>query len=174
MIVKIVELLLLVALALISDIRTYKIKNVLIVAFLTAGLATNLALDGLSGLLGSILAAALPIPLLIVFYAARMLGAGDLKLFCAAGAIAGIGHILYVMAYSFIAGGAIALIIMLVNRNFRSRAAYLVTYLKTCFLTRSMKPYSDFDDKSDGAKFRFSYAVACGVALFLFRSAFRI
>lgn len=153
--------------ALISDIRTYKIKNLIIVIFIAAGFLTNFITDGLSGLVNSALAAVIPIPLLIIFFALKMLGAGDIKLFCAIGAIAGVRLVLYTMAYSFISGGAIACIIMLVNRNFRKRGKYLISYLRTCFLTRSLQPYTDFSDKNDGAKFRFSYAVVCGVAIAL-------
>jgi len=167
MIVKYIELSLLVLICLISDIRTFKIKNLIIVIFMTAGLTTNLITTGFTGLADSFLAAALPILLLIIFYMARMLGAGDIKLFCAIGAIAGVRFVLYTMAYSFIAGGIIACIIMLVNKSFRRRGRYLVSYLKACYLTRSLQPYTDFKDKSDGAKFRFSYAVACGTAIAL-------
>lgn len=167
MTVRYTELLLLVLISLISDIKTFKIKNLIIVIFMTAGLATNLITSGLAGLADSLLAAVIPITLLIIFYMARMLGAGDIKLFCAIGAIAGVRFVMYAMAYSFIAGGIIACIIMLVSKSFRKRGRYLTCYLKTCFLTHSLQPYTDFKDKSDGAKFRFSYAVACGTAIAL-------
>ena len=113
----------------------------------------------------SILAAVLPAIILFALFALTMLGAGDIKLFCAAGSIAGVVFILYGMAYSFLAGGAIAIALMIIRGNFRQRAKYLLSYLKTCLLTLSIKPYSDFDNKDDGAKFRFSYAIACGIAL---------
>ena len=161
--IKYTELGLLVMLAVISDIRIFKIKNIIIIVFTAAGLATNFITGGLPALTGSALAAVLPIPLLFVLYLPKMLGAGDIKLFCAIGAIGGAGFVLYAMAYSFIAGGFIAAGIMLVNKSFRQRGKYLVEYLKTCFLTRSLPPYTDFGNKSDGAKFRFSCAAACGV-----------
>lgn len=159
------QLILLVVMALISDIRTYKIKNAILVIFLMAGFMTNAIANGLSGLAGSLLAAALPIPLLLIFFALRMLGAGDIKLFCAIGAIAGVRFMLYAMAYSFIAGGIIACSIMLANKSFRARGRYLACYLRTCFLTCSLQPYTDFGDKNDKARFRFSYAIACGVVV---------
>ncbi len=162
------ELILLTVAALVSDIRTYKIKNLIIVIFMAAGLTTGFLRDELSGLSDSALAAVIPIPLLMIFFALKMLGAGDIKLFCAIGALGGVRFVLYAMAYSFIAGGIIAIVIMLVNKNFRKRGRYLLCYLKTCFLSRTLQPYTDFNDKTDGAKFRFSYAVACGVAAAIF------
>lgn len=158
------EVALLALIALVSDIRTYKIKNIIIVIFMAAGFSTNFITGGLVGLTDVAMAAALPIPLLLIFFALRMLGAGDIKLFCAIGAIAGARFVLYTMAYSFLAGGIIACIIMLVNKSFRQRGRYLACYLKTCLLTCSLQPYMDFSDKTDGAKFRFSYAAACGAA----------
>lgn len=46
MIIKIIELLVLVTLAAISDLKTHKIKNKLILVFMILGLVTNLFLYG--------------------------------------------------------------------------------------------------------------------------------
>lgn len=167
-----IELVLLVLISLISDIRTFKIKNIIVVFSLAAGFLTNLIISGLPGLTDFVLASVLPIPLLIIFFALRMLGAGDIKLFCAIGAIAGVRFILLAMAYSFIAGGVLAIIIMLVNKSFRQRGRYLYNYLRTCFLTRSLQPYTDFYNKNDRSVFRFSYAVTCGVLIEIFVKTF--
>lgn len=151
--------------AVISDVKTYKIKNLIVIFFIITGLLTNLLLDGLPSLSSSILATIIPVPLLIVLFALKMLGAGDIKLFCTIGAITGMNFNLYCMAYSFIAGGIIALVIMLLGKSFRKRGRYLLNYIKSCFLTGALLPYSDFINKDDGSVFRFSYAIACGVAI---------
>jgi Flp pilus assembly protein, protease CpaA len=163
--IKYVELTGLILAAIISDIRTYKIKNAIVIFFITAGLATNLITAGVHGLSVSIAATVLPVPILFVLFALKMLGAGDIKLFCAIGSIIGIPFILHSMAYSFLCGGVMALIIMLVNKNFRERGRYLAAYIKACFLTRSLQSYADFNNKRDGAFFHFTYAIACGVLL---------
>lgn len=173
MIVIYAELVLLAAAALISDIRTFKIKNHIIVVFIVAGLLTSFLLNGFPGLTQSIIAALLPVPLLIVLFALRMLGAGDIKLFCAVGAIAGIKFVLYSMAFSFVAGGIIAAVIMLVNKSFRQRGRYLAGYLQTCLLSGRLQPYTDFENKNDGTKFRFSYAVACGTVIVILLQIFQ-
>lgn len=155
----------LIFLSLSSDIKSYKIKNIIIVPFIAAGLATNLLLNGTPGILASLLAGVLPAMLLFVLFALRMLGAGDIKLFCAVGAISGVEFVLYDMVYSFLAGGVIAVAIMLLNKSFKQRGIYLLNYIKSCVLTLSLQPYTDFSDKNDGAKFRFAYAIAVGTAV---------
>lgn len=148
--------------ALISDFLRYKVKNILIAVFASIGLMTNIFFGGLSNMGGYIFAILLPALLLFVLFALRMLGAGDIKLFCAVGAIMGTFFVLTSILYSFLCGGIIAFFIMLLKRNFKQRALYLVSYLKESFLTMSLKSYTNFDDKADGSKFRFSIAIACG------------
>lgn len=155
----------LVLLALISDVRTYKIKNIIILTFFLSGLAINLYSGGISGAAVSLLAAALPVLLLMVLFVMRMLGAGDIKLFSAIGAITGIRFVLYSVAFSFISGGIIALIIMVIRKNGRQRLRHLLGYIKLCFTTFSIQPYSDFQNKGDGARFHFSFAIAVGTVV---------
>jgi prepilin peptidase CpaA len=145
-----------------GDIRSYRINNATVAAGVAAGLVLSFVTGGLSSLAVSIMAAIIPAVLLIVLFALRMLGAGDIKLFCAVGAIAGVAFILPAMAFSFLAGGIAALFIMLVRGNIKQRLRHIAAYLKASFLTGKLGPYTDFSDKSDGAKFHFSLAIAAG------------
>ncbi|WP_432663234.1 prepilin peptidase [Wukongibacter baidiensis] len=167
-ILKYVELALLLILALISDIKTYKIKNNIVYPFILIGLITNMYLEGLDGLVFAIKGMIIPIVILIIFFALRMLGAGDIKLFSAIGAIMGIDFALKAIIYSFLAGGAIALLLIILRRNGVERLKHLFIYLKNCLITFSLLPYTDFNDKSDGGKFRFAFAIVCGVGINLF------
>lgn len=163
------QLFALLSLALASDINTYRIKNSIIITFIIAGLATNIVISGLSGVVVSLLGILFPVLALIILFALRMLGAGDIKLFSAIGAVMGAGFVGYAMVYSFIYGGIIAIIIVAVRKNGKQRLAYLINYVKSCILSHSLLPYSDFADKSDGGKFRFSYAILCGTLTQFFR-----
>jgi prepilin peptidase CpaA len=126
-------------------------------------------MDGAQGFLDSLIGCVLPILVLLLLYALKMLGAGDIKLFSAIGAIMGVKFVLYSLVFSFLAGGIIAIIVMLVRRNFNERLAFLINYLKNCILTRSVQPYPDFLNSS--GRFRFSYAIVFGtiVISMLFR-----
>ena len=165
MIIKYIQVGILILLSLTSDIKTYKIKNELILFFILTGLATNFCLGGSRALIPSLLGCIIPVLLLIALFGLRMLGAGDIKLFCAIGAIMGIRFVLYTIGYSFIAGGFIALFIMIVRRNGRKRFVYFFNYAKSCIITFSLLPYSDFKEKSDGSKFHFTYAIMLGAII---------
>jgi prepilin peptidase CpaA len=152
----------LLSLAVLYDLRTYRIPNRLIAVGFIAGLLLNLILGGINGILTSLAAAVIPAVLLIVLFTLRMLGAGDIKLFCSIGAIMGIQFILNAIAFSFIAGGVLAIIIMVLRGNTRFRLKNVGKYLKTCLYTGKFMPYTDFNDKNDGGKFHFSVAIAAG------------
>ena len=162
MLVKIVVLVIILTAAMATDLRRYRIYNLLIAIGLVAGLALNGLQRGLFGILGSLLAAVVPATVLIMLFVLRMIGAGDIKLFCAIGSIMGIEFILYAMLFSFLAGGFIALAIMLGRRNVKERFAHIATYLRSVYLSHALIPYTNFNDKSDGAKFHFTPAITAG------------
>lgn len=157
------ELIILLILALISDIKTYKIKNMIVYPFIIIGIITNFYFNGLHGLFFSLKGMIVPVFLLIIFFILRMLGAGDIKLFSAIGSIMGVKFVIFTILYAFLAGGVIALLLMIVRKNGIKRFMYLFKYLKSCFITLSILPYTDFSDKSDKGKFRFAVAIVCGV-----------
>lgn len=159
------ELFILVALSLISDFKTDKVKNHIVLPFIPLGMLTNFLYDGFDGLIRSAAGAVVPLALLIALFALRMLGAGDIKLFCAIGAISGTQFVLYSIAFSFISGGLIALVLIAYRRNARARLAHMFSYMKTCFLSHSFQPYTSFEDRSDGAKFHFTLAIAIGTVI---------
>lgn len=149
-------------LAVVSDLRTYKIKNSITYSFMAAGLTANILMEGLKGMVFSLQGILIPVACLIVLYMMRFIGAGDIKLFSAVGAVMGADFALYAVAYSFICGGAIASLLIMTRKNGAVRLRYLLSYMKCCLI--SMKPfqYTDFEDKQDGSKFHFSIAVATG------------
>jgi prepilin peptidase CpaA len=150
-----------------SDIETYKIKNIIVYPFIIIGIITNLYLDGIGGLFFSLKGVIIPIFLLNILFILRMLGAGDIKLFSAIGAIMGGKFVLYTILYSFLCGGFIALLLIIIRKNAMERFKELYIYLKNSFITSSILPYTDFKDKSDGGKFRFTMAVTCGICISL-------
>lgn len=164
--IRIVIALPLAVLAVINDIKTFKIKNSLTLSFAILGFITNFILFGKEGLKDSLLGFVLPIIVLFLFFTLKMLGAGDIKLFSAFGSILGVKGVIDVMLYSFFAGGIIAFILILVRRNGLVRLKYFYRYILACFLTRSILSYGDLDKKDNG-RFRFAYAIMMGLILTL-------
>ncbi|NLL06544.1 MAG: prepilin peptidase [Clostridiaceae bacterium] len=157
----------LVIIALRSDIRSYKIKNKIILTFIVIGVLTNSITHGYEGFIDSFLGVIIPLLLLFILYALKMLGAGDIKLFSALGAVFGAKYIFEILAYSFIAGGIIALILILARKNAKDRILHLYNYLKSLILTFRILPYMEFDNKNDSGKFPFAYAVFFGTIVFI-------
>ena len=115
-----VTLALLLLAASVWDIQTRRIPNGLAAAGLMAGLAGNLWHGGGPGLLRSAegIAAALP---LLLLYAVRAFGAGDVKLLLAVGALMGPAFLLWTVAGAVFAGG-IAALAFVVDRSVRMRS----------------------------------------------------
>ena len=165
--IRYVELSLLLILAVVSDIKFYKIKNKILLPFMMLGILTNFIASGINGLKFSLVGLFIPMVILIVLYALKMLGAGDIKLFCAIGSMMGLLFCLYIMAYSFIAGGAISLLIIILRKNGKERLKVLVEYFKACLICFTILPYSDFKETGDGGKFHFAIAIAVGTCLYI-------
>ncbi len=154
----------LLLLALVSDFRTYSVKNYITYSFMLIGLAINLAMEGIGGLVFSLQGIILPAACLFALYVIRIIGAGDVKLLCAVGAVMGAAFALYAAIYSFICGGFIASGLMLARENASERFNHLFVYLKSCFLTMEILQYTDLKNRQDGGKFHFSIAIASGTA----------
>ncbi|MFD0717385.1 prepilin peptidase [Paenibacillus sp. GCM10027626] len=109
------------AYALITDLRTMLIPNKLTLPALLAGLLYHLAIDGIAGggqaLLGAIAGAG---PLLIV-YMLGGIGAGDVKLFAALGAWMGAAWILEMLMYAILYAGAVGLALLAMRGRFARR-----------------------------------------------------
>jgi len=106
-----------VTLAGIYDIRFRKIPNWLNVTGVILGLVTNAVLGGrhdlFQALLGMLLALAVYLPL----YAIRGMGAGDVKLMAAIGALAGPWNWLVIFLASSVAGGIASVVLVSLNKR---------------------------------------------------------
>jgi len=95
-----------------TDIRSRKIPNWLTLAGICAGLSLNTYLSGWGGLLTSLEGLLLGFGAYVLLYALRAMGAGDVKLMAAVGAIVGPSNWFMIFVASALAGGALAVILM--------------------------------------------------------------
>lgn len=113
--------------------------------------------------LESVAGAAIPLALLPLFVL-KMLGAGDIKAFCALGAVFGPAEIIKIIIISVLCGGVIALGCMIARKNGAERLKYFWNYIKIGFLSRRFGKYVNGEQKD--AVFRFAYAIAAGMTVY--------
>jgi prepilin peptidase CpaA len=99
-------------LALLTDVRYRRIPNWLTGSALLIGLIANLVIGGLQGGLMSLAGVGLGLAVLLPFYVLRTMGAGDVKLLAAFGALLGPQMLIGIAVYGSIVGGIQALIIL--------------------------------------------------------------
>lgn len=99
--------------AAITDVRQRRIPNRITYTALVAGLALQTVSHGWRGLLPGLGGAALFGGVFFIFYLVRAMGAGDVKLAAALGCIIGPAASWQVMFATALAGGVLALIVML-------------------------------------------------------------
>ena len=113
-----------------SDIRTRRIPNVLVLAGAGCGLALRTWSEGGAGMLDSFEGLALGMAFLLPLYLLRAAGAGDVKLMGAVGSFLGPEQMFGVVLCSFIAGGLLALAVSICSGKLRP----LLDNLKCLFI----------------------------------------
>ncbi len=101
----------------VCDIQTRRVPNILTAAGVLAGLAGHACFGGLSGLLWSLEGTAAVLPLLLL-YAARVFGAGDIKLLMAVGALMGPVFLLWTLLGAVFAAGLLAFALLIRRGRF--------------------------------------------------------
>lgn len=165
---KTVLLLLVLGLAVASDLREKKIKNWITLPAALLGFGINTAANGMEGLLFSGKGWLFPVLLLFILYLINVMGAGDIKLYAAVGAIMGFPFVLYSFIFSVYIGGLLAVFILVRRRQFLERMACFYRYARFAFLTHSLPVYSPRGN-TDG-KFAFAVPIAVGTLLQLLLS----
>ena len=112
-------LVLVVLAAAVTDLRSRKIPNWITVSGAALGLMIHTAQSGLSGAAWSVAGAALGFGIFIAFYLAGGMGAGDVKLFSAVGALAGPQALVMIFVFTGLLGGIVAVCAALWHRRVR-------------------------------------------------------
>lgn len=141
-----------------TDFTRHKIFNKLTVPALITGLILNLLLGGSAGMIGS-LGGIFAGCLTAVFWLAGALKAGDVKLFMAVGALGKTRFSIETVVISILAGGVIALLLMLKNKDGRRSFGNLWNWGKMIVFTKSFQMYQP-DSRS--SYFCFGGCIAAG------------
>ncbi|HET6893001.1 MAG TPA: prepilin peptidase [Pyrinomonadaceae bacterium] len=92
------------------DVRYRRIPNAFVLATFTSGVAINLIFGGLTGLYQSLAGCAFAFTLMFLLHVFGAMGAGDVKLFAAVGAVTGAPLVLQTFVVVILTGGLLAVI----------------------------------------------------------------
>ncbi len=150
--------------AVVTDLRTQKIPNLLTVSTMFLGLVYYSITNGWNGLFFSLEGLLLGIGILIIPYLMGGMGAGDAKLMGAIGAMIGPKGVFIAFLYTAIAGGIYALIILLFNmeyfKDFIKRSSITI---KSFVLTRQ---FISIPAEESEKKPKLCYGVAIAIGTF--------
>ena len=95
------------------DVRYRRIPNAFVLATLLAGIAINGIFGGVQGVLASLGGCALAFGLMFLLHVFGAMGAGDVKLFAAIGAVTGTQLVLPTFVVVILTGGLLAIVSMI-------------------------------------------------------------
>jgi len=143
-----------------TDTLQARIPNVLTVGLAVTGVAINIAIANMPGLLDSLLGLSLGFGLLLLPYMMGGFGAGDVKALAALGALVGPQTILHSFIYMALFGGAMAVLHYIFQTNLKNKIKEFWGGLKAAVLTgdlRLMRP-----EKTEPLRFPYAAAIAFG------------
>ncbi|MDQ2798381.1 MAG: prepilin peptidase [Armatimonadota bacterium] len=165
-----IALAVLLTLAAVCDIRTHRVPNLLVLTGLGLGLAGHGWRGGGPGLLESLEGIAVAVPLLLL-YALGGLGAGDVKLLGAVGALMGPIFLLWTLLGTVLAGGLLALIWAMTRGVLRETVQNTVLGLH---LLGAGAGVSSLASVSKAGRMPLAPAIALGAAFAFFRLHLRL
>jgi prepilin peptidase CpaA len=154
-----------VVVAAVIDIRTQKIPNWLTLPSILIGIILNFCADGNKGLISSALGLLTGFLLLYFVYLLGGMGAGDVKLLCAVGALLGPRMVFYTFIWMALAGGALAFVFILSKKAF-SQTFRNIKILLLGWVTGTANSEANITIKNQSLiKLPYAVAIALGTLL---------
>lgn len=165
-------LFLMLALAIITDLKDRKIPNKLVLFGLIASLVLQSLSMQVAGSLNWLAGVAVAFACFIPLYLLRAMAAGDVKLMMAVGGFLGYPLILSAVVYSYLAGGVIAICYVLVMGRFRQliQSLYALFINKFIKMTSGVNVYDEQEVKPSVGRMPFALAIALGTFITMFQS----
>jgi prepilin peptidase CpaA len=160
-----------ILIAFVIDIRYAKLPNKLTICGTLVGIMFHTGTQGLSGLTFSLLGAFTGFLILLILYLLGALGAGDVKLFAAIGAMMGVAYVIQTMIYAILFSGLIGLFLLLIKNQIKSTGYKLMGWLIAIVTHNKIETLREMKQHKN-MKFPFMYAVLPGVAVTCYYSLF--
>ncbi|UQZ81619.1 Type IV leader peptidase family protein [Paenibacillus konkukensis] len=145
--------------AFITDVRKRKIPNALTASGWLAGMAIHAAMSGTAGVRYALIGTAVGFAPMLVLYLIRAVGAGDVKLFGAIGALTGGELVLQSMMYSLLYAALVGCVILLWRRQWKNTWSRIFMLLFGTFLWKDRKQWKPYVRSSHHLRFPFMWAV---------------
>ena len=152
-------LLLILGIAIASDLRWRTIPNWLTGPSILVGLGFHTVMNQLTGFVFSLEGAVLGLGLFVILYVYGWMGAGDVKLYAAVGSFLGPAQTVSAAIVIALVGGLMAIVILGFQQGWRRMGLWLWSYIQTILLTRSVQGVTP----GQGAAPKVPYAVAIGL-----------
>lgn len=135
-------MILLLCLAALTDLKTDRIPNGLIVIGIIAGVSGSLWYR--FDLLQLVVSMSLAFVLMYPLFKIGALGAGDVKIFIMIGSFMEAKEFVVILASAFVIGAIFSFIKLLVEHNGRERFCYFLSYISEVAQTRQWKVYGEY------------------------------
>jgi prepilin peptidase CpaA len=158
-----ISVLAIAALACVWDLKSARIPNWLTFTGAAAAILFHAVAPQGQGVGAALIGLLLGLAIFLPLFALRAMGAGDVKLLAALGAWIGWGPVFWVAMYASVAGGVLALIVMLARGHFWKGLQNIRTLL-TFWMISGIKPLPSVS-LDDPHAVRLPYAVPIAVGL---------
>ena len=149
----------------VTDIKSRRIPNYLTGPAILLGLLLHLTFDGWRGLLTSLAAGLICGVIFLVLYLAGGMGAGDVKLITAVGAIAGLSNVPYLLVLTALAGGAMGIVFALMRGRLKETLGNVLT-LASHHKDEGLKPHPDLNVlNANNLRLPYGVAIAAGCTI---------
>jgi prepilin peptidase CpaA len=171
MIIQLIILSILIVYCFYTDVKYTRIPNKATIPGIFLGFIINTILMSDQGLLyGLIFSAkgfALGFGIFLVVHAFGGIGAGDVKLFGAIGALMGWEFTMYATVYSVFLAAIIGIVILIYKKDILKRLVNIPFLIINALFSKSIKPFREYK-KYESFQFPFMYAVLPGIILTIY------
>jgi prepilin peptidase CpaA len=147
------------AIAFMTDVTKQKIPNLLCLVGFLLGIGLQAVFSGFAGVGYALFGSLLGFVPLLVLYVIRAVGAGDVKLFAAIGALTSAEFVLQSIIYSLIYAALIGCIILCWRREWRVRGSGAFILLLRFVFCKQLEPLKAYRNNVQHLHFPFMWAV---------------
>src|SRR5215208_5716005 len=153
-----------------TDVRYRRIPNACVLATLAGGLLLNTAFGGLQGLLSSLGGFALTFAIMLALRLFGTMGAGDVKLFAAVGAVIGIKLVLPALATVAVTGFVLAVFVMVRARAVRGVGVNVLQFFFGLLPGQSLPLFAAPSERRRSVPYGVAITLGSLVSVLLFRA----